>query len=497
MRHLSKSKIIAYRQCPKRLWLEIHRPDLRDDSSSVTAFRIGNEVGDVAREIYDDNGTLIEIETLGFEQAFAKSAALLQKGDAPIFEAGFKAAGALAFADVMLPRLSESGLSWDMIEVKASTGVKDYHRDDIAVQNYVATAAGVDLTSVSLAHVNNAFVYPGDRDYQGLLHEVDFTDEVKSRHGEVAKWIEEARKIAELSDAPEIKTGEQCHQPHHCSFCNYCAPHEAPDETSEEYPLSSLPNFSADKQQEMKSRAIYDLREVPDDYLSWKQLRVKEQSQTGEAYFDAKGAAADLALHGFPSRFLDFETAMFAVPIWKGTRPYQQVPFQFSLHNIDETGTLIHHEFLDLSGSDPSEALTVALIKHCGNEGPVFTYNASFEKRVMRDLGERFPQYQLALDAIIARVIDLLPVARNRYYHPSQHGSWSLKSVLPAICPELSYENLTGVADGSMAVDAFKEAIALETSPEQKKTIEHQLLDYCQLDTLALVEIWKFFRGIN
>ncbi len=490
MRHLSKSKILAYRQCPKRLWLEIHRSDLRDDSASVITFSIGNEVGDVAQEIYDDNGTLIDIETLGFEKAFSKSAYLLQKGEAPIFEAGFKAAGALAFADVMLPRPSESGLSWDMIEVKASTGVKGYHRDDIAVQSYVANAAGVDLTSVSLAHVNNTFVYPGDRDYQGLLHEVDFTEEVKSRQGEVAKWIEEAQKIAALSAEPEIETGEQCHQPHHCSFCNYCSP----DEITAEYPLSSLPNFSANKQQEMKSQEIYDLRQVPDDYLSWKQLRVKEQSLSGEAYFDADGAAADLAPYGFPARFLDFETAMFAVPIWKGTRPYQQIPFQYSLHCSGKKGALSHHEFLDLSGSDPSESLAIALIKHCGNEGVVFTYNASFEKRVMRDLGKRFPQHQLALESIIERVIDLLPIARNRYYHPSQHGSWSLKSVLPAICPELSYDNLDGVADGCMAVETFKEAIAIDISPQRKKAIERQLLDYCQLDTLALVEVWKFFR---
>ncbi|MGL5019086.1 MAG: DUF2779 domain-containing protein, partial [Luteolibacter sp.] len=191
MRSLSKSKIIAYRQCPKRLWLEIHRPELRDDSASEMVFRIGNQVGDVARGIYDPEGcgVFLDIQEIGHEQAFARSAVLLQSGMVPVFEAGMVAGGALAYADVMLPDLRDGAVAWKMIEVKSSTGVKEYHRDDIAVQAHVAAAAGVRLSSVSLAHIDSSFVYAGDGNYRGLLKENDLTEDAFSRSAEVAEWI--------------------------------------------------------------------------------------------------------------------------------------------------------------------------------------------------------------------------------------------------------------------------------------------------------------------
>ncbi len=161
MRNLSKSKIIAFRQCPKRLWLEIHKPELRDDSSSQFVFAIGNQVGDIAKEIYSINGSghLIDIDELGFPEVFTQTSKLLDEGKSIIFEAAMQSNGALALADVMIPVSDESGLRWNMIEVKSSTKVKDYHRDDIAVQSYIAASSGITLSSVSLAHINNQFVY--------------------------------------------------------------------------------------------------------------------------------------------------------------------------------------------------------------------------------------------------------------------------------------------------------------------------------------------------
>jgi len=183
------------------------------------------------------------------------------------------------------------------------------------------------------------------------------------------------------------------------------------------------------------------------------------------------------------------------VPIWKGTRPYQQIPFQFSLHRLDEDGRLEHGAFLDLSGEDPSEALAQALVAQCGTEGPVYVYNAGFERRVIRELGERFPSLATSLHAINDRLVDLLPIAKAHFYHPSQHGSWSLKAVLPAACPDLSYDSLDGVADGGMAVDAFREAIASETTEKRRLEIKRELRAYCHLDTLAMVRLWELFQG--
>lgn len=493
MRQLSKSKILAYRQCPKRLWLEIHRPELKDDSAGEAVYRIGNEVGEVARQIYDEagTGTVIDLEAEGFEAAFKRSEELLRKGGVPVFEAGLRIPGALAFADVMLPDYSGDTPRWHMIEVKSSSGVKDYHRDDIAVQTYVAESVGVDLASVSLAHVDTSFVYPGGKDYRGLLAEVDFTDEAKSRRGEVRGWLTGAQEVATLTEEPEISMGEQCSNPFVCAFCDYCGR----DEVAIDFPLSSLPNFSGRKRAEVEALGIHDLREVPDEFLTVIQKRVRDVTRSGEVFLDVPGAAADLDGRGFPVRFLDFESVMLAVPIWTGTRPYQQIPFQFSLHCLDEGGSLTHESFLDLSGDDPSEAAAGSLIRACGDHGPVYTYNASFERMVIRDLAKRFPAQATALLAIHARIVDLLPVAKARFYHPNQHGRWGLKSVLPAACPELSYYHLDGVADGAMAVEAFKEAIAPGTTEVRKTEIERELLAYCHLDTLGLVRLWEVLLG--
>lgn len=493
MRQLSKSKILAYRQCPKRLWLEIHRPELKDDSAAEAVYQIGNEVGDVARKIYDmeGKGVLIDFKEIGYDEAFAKSAELLRQGSGPIFEAGLTMPGALAFADVMLPERSGKALRWHMIEVKAASGVKDHYPEDIAVQAYIAEAAGVGLASVSLAHVDSSFVYRGDGDYKGLLKEVDFTQAAASRRGEVEEWLAGAHAVGELADEPAIAMGGQCTTPHVCAFCDYCGR----DAAAAEFPLTSLPNFSGRRKVAVEAMGITDLRDVPDEYLTRTQKWVRDVTRSGETYLDAAGAAADLAGLGFPARFLDFESVMLAVPIWKGTRPYQQIPFQFSLHHLDESGSLTHEPFLDLSGNDPSEPLARALIAGCGDHGPVFAYNAAFEKMVMRALGARFPEYEPALLRIIARVVDLLPIAKARFYDPSQHGRWGLKSILPAVCPELSYDHLTGVADGAMAVVAFRDAINPETTPERKAEIEKELLAYCHLDTLGLVRLWERFGG--
>lgn len=493
MRNLSKSKIIAFRQCPKKLWLELHKPEFRDDSKSEIVFNIGYEVGDMARAIYDPEGAgvIIDIDALGHGEALARSATILAQGDAPVFEAGLKIEGALAYADVMLPDRSDGTLRWRMIEVKSSTSVAAYHLDDIAVQSYIAITSGVCLASVSLAHIDNSFVYQGDGEYQGLLREVDLTTKTVSRADEVRQWIADARAVASLAGEPDVATGSQCTRPFTCGFCDYCNR----DKIHPEYPLSILPNLHFRRRELFESEGYKDIREVPDDQLNPLQRRVKQCSVSGDVFFDAVGAAADLARHGFPAYFLDFETVSFAVPRWKGSRPYQQIPFQFSLHRLDEPGNVAHYAFLDLSGEDPSEVLAQSLINKCGHEGPVFAYNASFENSRIRELATSYPELAHALNSIAERIVDLLPIARNHYYHPSQQGSWSIKAVLPALCPELSYGHLGGVKSGDMAVEVFTEAIKPECTLERKREIEQQLLDYCKLDTYAMVRLWQIFRG--
>jgi len=493
MRRLSKSKLIAHRQCPKRLWLELHRPELRDDSGAEAVFRIGNEVGEVARKVYDPerSGTVIEVAEWGYEEAFRRTNELLKEGDGPVFEAGLCVEGALAFADVLLPLHAEGTGAWRMLEVKSTTGVKDYHREDLAIQTYLALESGVNLESCGIAHIDSSFVYGGDGDYRGLFHEEDLTEESLSLVEEVEGWIAGAQVTAALAAEPAIPMGPQCSDPFDCPFAAWCSR----DHPVVEYPLDSLPGLSGARLEAIEALGITDLREVPALMLTDLQNHVREVTLSGETWFDQEGAAAALAGHGFPAWFLDFETVMMPVPVWKGTRPYQQIPFQFSLHRVEADGTKGHEAFLDFSGADPSRALAEALLAKTGGEGPVFAYNATFERMVIRQLAARFPDLQKPLVALADRIVDLLPIAKAHFYAPSQHGRWGLKSVLPAACPDLSYAALDGVADGEMAVEAYREAISPETTEARRNELEQQLLAYCHLDTLAMVRLWEVFRG--
>ncbi len=494
MRTLSKSKLLAYRQCPKRLWLEVHRPKLREDSAATQAsFAVGHQVGDIARRLYDPKGkgVLIDPQADGFDAAFARTLELLQVAQ-PIFEAGFRAEGALALADVMLPIRRCGKLAWRMVEVKSSTSVKDYHRDDAAVQSFVARSSGVPLTKIALAHIDSDWVYPGNEDYNGLLLENDLTDEVFGRGEEVRGWIAEAQQIVAKKREPRVATGKHCGNPYECGFLAYCQSQEP----QAEQPIKWLPGrLSNGLQAHIEAHGLTELRDLPDALLNDKQQRVKAATLSGKPYFDQRASAQALAAYKLPAYFLDFETIQFAVPIWKGTRPYQQIPFQFSVHRLSRTGKLDQQAFLDITGSDPSKAFNEALIAACCERGPIFVYNAGFETARIRELSERFPRMAKSLLALNERVVDLLPVARDHYYHPSQQGSWSIKAVLPALCPDLDYGDLDGVQDGGMAMDAFLEALSPQTSKMRRTEIEQQLLAYCALDTYAMVRLWSVFTG--
>lgn len=494
MRNLSKSKLIAYRQCAKRLWLEVHRPELREDSAATqTSFKVGNTVGDIARQIYDPKGSgvLLDAQCDGFDAVFKQSEKLLDSAK-PIFEAGFAVEGALAFADVMLPDKQGGKRVWRMVEVKSSTEVKDYHRDDAAIQSFIARKAGVPLVSITLAHIDSDWVYLGKGDYRGLLKECDLTGEAFSRGDEVQELIAEAQSVVAKRREPKIGTGGQCSTPFACGFFDYCQSQEP----QAKYPVHWLPSIRANALREhIAANPALDLRNTPDELLNDLQQRVKRFTLSGKIYFDAASAAEALQAYRLPAYFLDFETIQFAVPIWKGTRPYQQIPFQFSLHRLGRTGKLESKAFLDLTGNDPSRSFAESLIAACGNSGAIFVYNAGFEGARISELAERFKKLSPSLLAIKERLVDLHPITKANYYHPSQQGSWSIKAVLPAIAPDLNYEALEGVQNGGMAMEAYLEAIHPDTTSERKAAIKQQLLAYCGLDTFAMVRLWQFLAG--
>lgn len=493
-RVLSKSKLMAFRQCPRRLWLEVHRPDLRADSSAAQArFDTGNEVGELARRLYDPKGVGVTLDAQrdGYSRTLDQTTRLLTSKQ-PIFEAGFSAGGLVAFADVMLPITRRGERRWRMVEVKSSSSVKDYHREDVAVQAYVARLDGAALESISLAHIDSSWVYPGDGDYRGLLAEVDLTQEAFDRADEVREWAEQAHAVAKLPNEPTRATGSHCQSPFECGFIAHCSS----TEQQAEYPVTWLPRVQTKiLKAHLEQPGVVDMRHVPDELLNARQKRVKQQTLSRQIWFDAQGATRALKAYKPPIHFLDFETIQFAVPRWAGTRPFEQHAFQFSLHTLRPNGTLIHESFLDINGTDPSAGFTSALIKACGVEGPIFVYNAGFERSRMKELGIRYPRRRAALDRIIERVVDLLPIVEAHYYHPSQQGSWSIKKVLPAMVPDLCYDQLQGVQDGGGAMNAYLEATSPGTTDERKLEIEQELLAYCKLDTYAMVRLWQVMAG--
>ena len=483
---LSKSKIISGLQCPKRLYLEIHQPKLRQDSAQTEAlFAMGHRVGEIAQELVPD-GVMIAMENWDIGRAIEATRRLLAAPDPPpLFEATFSHNNILVRADILLP---ESG-GYRLAEVKASTSVKDYHLNDCATQAWVIEGAGYPVHRVELAHVDNSFVYPGEGRYEGLLFHADVTEEIQAIKPHVPEWAAQFQEML-AGDLPDIEVGPHCTDPFECPFIDVCWP-EDPD-----YPVGLLPRGRS-VAEDLLALGIDDVRDIPEGYLENPlHERVREATATGQPFIDP-AIREYLNRLPYPRFYLDFETIGSAVPIWIGTRPYQtHLPFQWSLHIEPEPGMQEHAEFLDLSGENPMRPLAEALLAALGDIGPVFVYS-HFEKAVLHQIGSFYPDLQARLEAIIERLEDLLPLMRAYYYHPEMKGSWSIKAVLPTVAPELNYADLEEIQDGGAAQAAYLEACELAEGLERYESLRNNLLKYCEMDTLALVKIVHHFYSQN
>ncbi len=476
---LSKTRLLSYLQCPKRLWLEKHRPELAIvDDATQAAFETGHAVGAVAHRIYDPAGTGIHVSAeRGMGEALRSTAMLLAAPAAgPLFEATFERDGLLVRADVLDRRRRA------LVEVKAATEVKEQHAADCAIQAWVVERSAAPPETIVLAHVNSAFVYAGGGDYQGLLRETDLTAGIAAQRAQVPGWLAAAQDIVQ-ADEPAVPVGSRCARPHLCPFVGYCWPQT-------DYPLNTLPNVGR-RLDEMVARGFRDVRELPPELVRGEDaLRAWRAARTGRPELSPT-ARATLAAQPWPRYYLDFETIHYAVPRWAGTRPYQQIPFQWSLHVERAPGRLEHAEFLELGDTLPARAIALALLEAIGSSGPVFMYTR-FERQCLATLADLCPDLAGALDAVSARLVDLHPIAKAAYYHPAMKGSWSIKALLPTIAPELDYARLEGIREGGAAQAAYIEATAPTTATGRKAELCGQLLRYCGHDTLAMVRIAQF-----
>ncbi len=481
--YLSKSKVLSGRQCVKRLFLEVHKPQLAAQAKVTDRLLSrGLEVHEVARRQYPDGILISHDDNLSMAIEDTKQV-LLRNPSSPIFEATFQHDGVLVRSDVFFRGTS----GFRLIEVKSSTTLKPYQVEDCAVQAWVIQGQGLALESVNLAVLDTSFVYPGDDNYNGLFHFEDCTDAVSDLQNEVPAWIDEFRRALDGPD-PTTEIGPQCGTPFQCPFLDYCSL----GVPCTDYPVTCLP-----KHGKIVSRLVEegfkDIRDIPEDRLENATFeRIRRSTVSGLPEIDP-AVGEYLRSFEYPRYFLDFETIDFPVPIWAGTRPYQHIPFQWSCHCRKDSLSLDHKEFLDNTGCLPMKEFAKSLLDALGYEGPIFVYS-HYEKRILNELAAFFPDLAIDLENLTIRLVDLLKIVKGGYYHPLMKGSFSIKAVLPTITSGQTYETLGEVADGIAAQEAYLEIVNLSTPAGRKSVLRKSLLDYCGLDTMSLVELVDFFE---
>ena len=482
---MSKSRFLAGLQCLKRLYLECHDRELADpiEASRQAIFDAGTAVGVLARQRFP-GGALIDEDYFQHAQAVRSTRARLSDASLPaLFEPAFTFQGIRTRVDV-LSRSDEQ--EFDLVEVKSSTGPKNEHIPDIAIQMHVVEGSGISIRRAYLLHINNTYVYQGgDHDPELLFSLRDVTDEARAYAAkEMPEDLAHMWASLQLAETPDIETGRHCTTPYPCPFFGHCHLGES------EHPIRNLPGLKQEGHERLKASGIRDISGIPQDFpgLSTVQHRVRDGVITGRP-FVGPDLASRLGEISFPACFLDFETLNPAVPVYAGTRPYQTIPFQWSLHVRDSDGGLRHSSFLDGGPGDPRERFITSLLEDIPSLGTIVAYS-SYEKTVMRELAQAFPQYEGRLLALCERVVDLLALIRSNYYHPEFHGSFSIKSVIPALVPDLAYDDLE-IPEGLAAAAAYARLRDDDTPQSDRARISEALLAYCERDTEAMVRVFE------
>jgi hypothetical protein len=477
--YLTKSRVLSGHRCQKRLWLQTFKPELAEESApSQLTVAAGIELGKLARLDYP-GGILIGHVAEPEKAVLETSRLIAEKKLIPLFEAAFQYNDMLVRTDILVP----TNGGWRMVEVKSSGSVKDHHLPDCAVQLWVLENAGMPVQEVCLAHVDTGFEYAGHGNYHGLIVEEDVTEKVRALLPDVPAWLITHRTIL-ANPIPTVRMGRQCTNPD-CQFLAHC------EKDLPEYPVSILPN-ARKVIDELQEAGIEDIRGIPVGMLQNERHIMVWQATKDNRPFVSPQLKQELSKLPHPRFYLDFETINLAIPRWKGTRPHQQLPFQWSCHIERADGTLEHREFLDTSGNAPMRPFAESLIAAMESDGPIIVYGI-FESTVLNQLIRFCPDLEAQLQVIIDRLVNLLPWLRSYYYHTAMKGSWSIKAVLPTVAPHLDYAQLDDVQNGTLAQLAYLEIADPQTDPSIRDKKIRNLLKYCELDTQAMVEVVRFF----
>ncbi|MGC8491920.1 MAG: DUF2779 domain-containing protein [Syntrophobacteraceae bacterium] len=483
--YLSKSQYTMGRQCHKALWNQKYHPELRDEppTQMEAIFELGHEVGALALELFP-GGVMVPYEGLSHSDQLAMTQKALADGAHTIYEATFRHDDVFIKIDIL--RLGPEG--WELYEVKSSTDLKQQFLDDIAIQYYVVSGAGLPMAKACLVHINTEYVREGPIDAKQLFTIVDLTETIRQRQPETAMNLKDMRTMLQ-GEMPNIDIGPQCDSPYTCGFHGHCWAH-IPQNSVFDFRGHGKPNAF-----DLYKNGIVKMEDVPADTLGWRQKLQLEGLLDQKNHFDKQAVQEFLDSLWYPLCFLDFETTcMNPIPLFDGMRPYGKLPFQFSLHVIEKEGAEpVHYEYLAKELKNPCEEFLSHLLAVVPEKACILVWSQGFEKGILRDLAEKFPGRRTDIEAIIYIIRDLMAPFRDKsIYHWKFDGSYSIKNVLPALVDGYSYDDLA-ISNGEMASGAWVKMIQ-EAGREEKEEILVGLLQYCRLDTLAMTWILENIR---
>lgn len=482
MRTLSKSRFQKGLQCEKALWLLLHRPELAASTSESQQwiFDQGSETGRLAQQLFPGGVEVAEDHTQG-DQALETTARLLAEGARVLYEPAFSFGGVFARVDILVA--ADDG-RWDLYEVKSSTHTKDVHVTDAAVQAYAVEGSGLAVRSINIVHLDTTYVYTGgDYDVSALFAIDDITEAARAFMPEVPTAVARLQAMLEGPE-PQVKIGERCSSPYGCDFTGYCHAF-----LPGEHPVTALPRIKDPLLHALLDLGVLSINDVPDDFarLNAVQREAIAVVKAGEPHVDRPGLARSLGGLEWPVYHLDFETINPGLPIWPGTRPYEVIAFQYSVHIQHEGGRVEHREYLHRGSDDPRPALARQLVADLDTAGSV-THYTPYERTQLRALARAVPECAAEIEAIIDRLFDLEPVIRQNMRHPRAAGRSSIKAVLPAWCPDCSYADLA-INEGQLASVRYLRIVKGLADADEAEATYRDLLEYCGLDTYAMVRL--------
>lgn len=493
-RHLSKSMYCSFVQCEKILWLKEYKPDFSKADSNESILETGKQVGELAKGLFGN------YEDISFDKYHSvmikKTQELLRNIPNIITEASFSFENNFCSVDI----LKNDADGVEIYEVKSSTEINDIYLDDVAYQYFVLTNIGLNVKKVAIVYINNQYVRGKELDMSKLFIIEDVTDIARQKQNQIKNNIDMINDFidAYANDNEPVKDiGHHCFNPYQCAFWDYCT-RDLPKPN-----VFDIANMKIVKKLEKYYEGKISFEDLENDCDITTPRFVEQidfELNNRPPKIEKEAIINILDSLKYPLYFIDYETCNYAIPEYEGTKPYQQIPFQYSLHFINHEGApLQHKEFLaEFDDENIIRNFAESMIGDLNEDGSVIVYNKGFEASINKKIGEIYPDLMPEIERINGNIVDLMvPFSKRQYYTKEMEGSYSIKKVLPALYPdnpELDYSNLPGVHNGGEASNAFL-SLKDKTPAEQAK-IRSDLLEYCKLDTYAMVKIWEKFKEV-